>query len=432
MSLPGLDFSQGWPATVRRVIVLALAWSLPISFSGMQGAVILGAGLLLVWTVAARGRNLAPTPMDRAVLWLLAAIGLSLLLAPRPPVSFQTATTFWVLVAFYVTYFLLDDAKTLKRAIVGLVSFACVASVFGIYQSVSGHYPLGETLHPHFPRDLLLKPAPGGPGMYGAVGFFYTRIMFSDVLVFPICWVAALGLEIRRWPVRLLLAGAGVVLLAGLAATWTRAPPVAVLAALLVMFVTGLRRGWPRRLGWLALVGSIGVFIAVVPLLPAKFSNAFSGKKDWGRLAIWQTGLDLASEKPLTGIGYGNYRRDAAGPIDGRCKQMKVRRFHVDLMRAHSNLLTFLAETGALGALGFCMLFIAYFRAARRRLARLAEDQRFLRGFVRGSMAAVGAFLLYGVLHDPFFRAEVIFTLCFTMGASLAVDRLASSRREGA
>jgi len=227
------------------IVLLVFAWSLPVSLFGMQLGAILGAALVLARTLLQRGRNLSPTPLDRPIAWLLVAVGLSLLLAPRPPTSFRAATSFWVVVAFYATWFLLDSRRTLRRAVTGVLALACAAAAFGVFQSLTGRYPLGELIHPGI--DPLLQPVPGRPGLYRAVGMFFSRLTLAHVLLFPLCWAVGLALERLRLRWRLLSLGAAVVLTCGVVFTWTRAALVAAAVTGAVLAVSRLRRGWPRR-----------------------------------------------------------------------------------------------------------------------------------------------------------------------------------------
>ena len=87
---------SAWVSKRRSWIVLLFAWSLPVSLFGMQAGVILGVLLLGVLVVAERGRPIERSPLDLPILALLAAIALSLLLAPRGATSAFTATSFWV------------------------------------------------------------------------------------------------------------------------------------------------------------------------------------------------------------------------------------------------------------------------------------------------------------------------------------------------
>ncbi len=83
-----------------------------------------------------------------------------------------------------------------------------------------------------------------------------------------------------------------------------------------------------------------------------------------------------------------------------------------------------LAETGLVGLAAFCLIFVLYYRRVWLALKRAKEPPPWPAAFVRGSAAAVGAFLLCGLFHDNFFDGEVALCLWFTLAASLAACRL--------
>ncbi|HOX45941.1 MAG TPA: O-antigen ligase family protein [Myxococcota bacterium] len=412
------------PPALRRGaawLAVALAWSLPVSLFGMQAAAIAG-GLLVLWGVARhRGAALEPSPLDLPMLALLAAYGLSLLLAPRPPTSLQTATSFWVMSACLVARAGLTRSVDLRRALVGLLGLASLAGLFGLFQCLTGLYPGAGWLHPQVAAPL--QPAPGAPGLSGAVGLFFSRLTFAHALLFPLCWSVALCLwpptPRWRWPCAL----AALASAAGLGASFTRAAWVAGALALMGLGLARLRAGRSRRWALGAAAALLLAGAAALPFLPARLTSAFAGSHDWGRLALWHTALDLAAERPLTGVGYGNFQRDAAERIEARRVEVGARRFPGTIAWAHSHGLTFLAETGLLGLAAWVWLFVAYFRAARARLRAGAGGDPLRAAFLRGSLAAVAAFLVIGLAHDAFFDGEVAFALWFCLGASLAGGR---------
>jgi O-antigen ligase len=408
--------AMGWSA-------LLLAWSLPVSLFGMQAGVLLG-GLGLSLGLAVFGRGVwRPSALDAPMLGLLAAYGLSLLLAPRPPTSFQTATSWWVMLAFFVARTGMASPAALRRALVGLLALACLTALFGVFQSLSGSYPLAGWLHPQVAEPL--RPAPGAPGLFGATGFFFSRLTFAHVLLFPLCWSLALAL----WPPSARWRGfawtaAGLCLM-GVGASFTRSALVAAAVAGLGLAFFRLPPGWPRRLFGGGLIALLALGWLALPVLPGRLGESFSGSRDWGRLAIWHTALDLAAERPLTGIGYGNFQRDAAPGLEQRRREVGAARFPGTLAWAHSQVLTFLSETGWLGLTAWCWLWVAYVRAARRRLRAGAGGDALRATFLRGSLAALAAFLVVGLSHDAYFDGEVAFSLWFCLGASLAGEETA-------
>ncbi len=418
------DDRPAWLRYSRPLALVIFAWSLPVSLFGMQAGVIVGGVVLAAWSITSRGRNLSPTPLDRGMLALILAILLSLLMAPHGVLSFHRAAGFWVLSSFYVTWFMLDSQKTLRRALTGIFVLACAAAIFAVYQSISGHYPLGHLLHPHAER--LLQRVPGMSNRIGGSGFFYSRLSLAHVLLFPLCWSVSLAIEPQKLSRRLLLLLVAAVIGMGILFTWTRAALAVSAVALLVIVFSGLRGGHKKALilGVLALAMLLAASICV-PRMFGRLAHSFSGANDWGRLTIWQTALDLASDNPVAGVGFGNFVRDSRVRIAEQARAVKGRKFSASIDWAHSNLLTLMAECGMLGAFALCLLCLLYFRACAAILKTLPPDARELRGFVRGALVSVAAFLAVGFFHDTLFHAESAFIFWFTTAASLAAGRMA-------
>jgi O-antigen ligase len=404
------------------VMMVFFAWSLPVSLFGMQAGVIAGSVMVLGWGLATRFADFQKSPLDLSFITLLAAVGLSLLLVPDGPESFRSATSFWVWAAFFVVFHGVTTERSLRLSVNGLLILSVLVAAFGVYQSYSGHYPLGETIHSQ--ATVLLKPAFGEADRYCAVGLFSSRVTFANMLLFPFCWLGALLLEKYSLKVRLLLLAGAALLWIAMNCTWTRAAPLAAILAAVGLVWTRIRRGRTRLIVTaVVLVAIVGAAVVLAPGLLARAKQTFSGKRDWGRLTIWHTALDMASMRPATGFGYGNFERAAAPLIDAKVAEMKEKRFAGQLTWAHNDLLTFLAECGIFGAFAYCWLFVAYFLAGGRVLKKIPPENRWLRGFLRGSMTGVLAFLVTCVFHDNFFHGELAFILFFTMGASLAVAR---------
>lgn len=397
---------------------LLFAISLPCSLTGMQIFLGLGLGALLALWIGRRFQGLSRTPLDTPLSLLALAIALSLLLAPLPWQSFRTHTGWWLGFSYLLAYHGLRSERQLSLVLLSVFAVVLVASLLGIYQSYTGHFPLGKAFHPQI--EQLLKPAPGAPGRYAAVGFLYSRLRFAHMLMFPICIMLGIAIEPigwrRRAPLILLILVSGVAMLS----TWVRTVPFAIAAGALLLIFCRFRRRTHR----LAAVLSIGLLLALsvvlAPGLLKRASHSFEGSRDWGRLLLWQTALDLTSEHPLTGVGMGNFSRVASPLIDEKVRQMGLSRFSGVLAFAHSDLLNIQAEAGLLGALAYCFLFFAYFRAVLRALSRKNPAQWLLNGFLQGSAVAMLAYLLTSLFHDHIFFMEIGFNVWFYLGLSMA------------
>jgi len=411
-------------ATAAKLALLLFSWSLPASLFGMQaGAATMALALTTFFLV--RKERPASSALDLPIAFLVTAILISLLFSAQGPASFRTATSFWVYAAYFLVWQVLrgGDERLLKLAVNGALALAVAAGLLGLGQALSGSYPAFGLMHPGMDESKRLVPISGQPA---AVGFFFSRLTFAHVMLFMFCWSFSLTLEKALGRKRLFYFAAATASVAGIFATQAR---MAWLSLVLSAFGLCFWR-WPKRRA--AMAGLAVLFILAVLFLPgpaARLRQSFSGGRDWTRLVLWKSALELAVKNPLTGVGYGNFQRDAAPVVERLSREAGRKRFAGVLAWAHSNLLTFLAETGVLGLAAFCLLFAVYFHRVWLALKKTKDPLPWPAAFVRGSAVAVGAFLLVGLLHDNFFDGEVAFNLWFTLASSLAACRMLDQRQ---
>ncbi len=302
--------------------LLLFAWSLPTSIFGMQA----GAGaMLLVLAAAFAWRRFRPSgsPLDLAIGALVGAILLSLLLAGSAPASLRSATSFWVFSAYFLVWFVLqtDTERTLRRAVGGMILLAALACLLGVWQAGSGTYPGTELMHPGMDVSKRLVPISNRPA---AIGFFFARLTFAHVMLFAFCWALSLALASGLGRKRLFYLAACPVLAAVIFAAQGRIAWAAALAAALVLCF------WYWRKRRLLIAGAAVLALAALALLPgpaARLRQSFAGGKDWTRLVIWRSALELAaSGRSPAWAG----ETSSAGPgrsSSRRCESWKSRAF---------------------------------------------------------------------------------------------------------
>jgi O-antigen ligase len=106
--------------------------------------------------------------------------------------------------------------------------------------------------------------------------------------------------------VRLLAGGGAVLLLLALVLTASRTGIVAlVVAAIVAVLIAGRGRRFPALLMAVTILGLGGLYIAVAaPDVQQRLTSIGSGT---GRTDIWTVGMRMVRDKPLTGVGAGNY-----------------------------------------------------------------------------------------------------------------------------
>jgi O-antigen ligase len=175
---------------------------------------------------------------------------------------------------------------------------------------------------------------------------------------------------------------ASALLAAGVFASWSRGAWLAAVIGLLVVVLALPRRWWVGVVMVLALVG-VAAVLAGLGLLPSSitdrvnsaFSETFSVTDVRGvnitsenyalveRLAHWQAAVNMASERPWLGVGFGNY--------EAAYGDYRLIAWRIPLGHAHNYYLNLLAETGLLGLttfIGFWLFVIgATWRARAHR-----------------------------------------------------------------
>ena len=137
--------------------------------------------------------------------------------------------------------------------------------------------------------------------------------------------------------------------------------------------------------------------------------------KDWtlqARLYLWQGGLEIFRDYPITGCGFKcvdvlhTQYPDPSGYI-ARLKGM------------HNNVIQLLVDTGIVGLGTWLSIWAAYFLNIYKQWDKITFNGNS-KGLVMGSLAAVIGFLAGGMFETNFYDSEVAMLLYFIMGISLA------------
>jgi O-antigen ligase len=182
------------------------------------------------------------------------------------------------------------------------------------------------------------------------------------------------------------------VLLAGIGASASRGGLLAgIVAALIAILVPGAGRA---RVG-LALLAVGAVVVGALALTPGGVQHVFRGDSEGtGRAELWRVAGRMVAERPVTGIGLGNFkvREDEFVREPGalRWVELIAERPH----EAHNTYLQLAAETGILGLLAFLAVTGLALRAGRQAERRFrAAGGRELAGIARAVWIATVAVL---------------------------------------
>ncbi|MEE8170035.1 MAG: O-antigen ligase family protein, partial [Phycisphaerae bacterium] len=137
-------------------------------------------------------------------------------------------------------------------------------------------------------------------------------------------------------------------------------------------------------------------------------------KSAGARLVIWDAAADMLAQRPLFGVGFGNFERAYGDAGYGR-------------WAAHNIWLQNLAELGLIGHplwLGLLATTALRLWILARRGQRAPPDMRWCGHLSRGLLLALAAFWIHGMFHNEEYL-ELMFAI---VGLSVAID--AAFRRE--
>ena len=200
----------------------------------------------------------------------------------------------------------------------------------------------------------------GGEDRYAAGGFFFHRLRLAHASVAALgpSLAAALrapGSRRRALAAALALACIGCIVLA-----YARA---ALLTALLLVMVAGVAvtRSARVRAGALVVLLAVAAVASTSPGWRARFAAAAENFQGGERALARAAGWDLIQQRPLLGVGFGNYRQAAL-------ERQAVTGITDQLSRdAHSIALTVWAETVIVGLLLWIALHLTLLVALLRR-----------------------------------------------------------------
>jgi O-antigen ligase len=388
VSLGGL-FSH-WPWALPGLALLAVPARIPVDVGGTEAklllplyAVIAGAALALAWSLwrePPRARELGLLTWPGALLpcWF----ALSALWADD--VSAGAVTLFFFVLPFTLLAFMLARLPWRDAAVVRLyrvlMAMAIVFAGIGIWQWVAEDVFWNDKVIASnaFKSFHRVNSVFWDPSMYGR--FLVVALLASVVLLL-------LGRRRRELAIGLAI----VVLWVGLLFSFSQSSFLALLAGVTLSAMLA----WRRRAAVAALALCAAVAVSVGVASPGQLDRATSGRFD-----LVVTGVEIAADHPLAGVGVGGFerayteRRESKGPSP--------------LDASHTTPVTVAAETGVVGLGIFLWLVGAVLFVALRgwRATRSFADNARIVGGV-----CLAAVFTHSLFYNAFFEDPLTWEL---------------------
>jgi putative inorganic carbon (hco3(-)) transporter len=231
---------------------------------------------------------------------------------------------------------------------------------------------------------------------------------FAAVLVVGIILAAGVALALRRPPaIRILAVGMAALMMSSFVLTGSRSGVIALGCALVAAVVFSGRWRLQAALGALALaLCAVTFFGAFAPAeTRERIAQTAPGQVDAtteGRLTVWQVGWRMVGDKPVTGVGAGNFRETSRDYVLEPGHTARTDQVIDTPEVAHNTYLEALAELGVVGGLlflGILAFSIGSGLVAARNFA--ASEDREMEIMTRALIAA-----LIGFLAAAFFASE--------------------------
>jgi O-antigen ligase len=377
----------------------------PVSISVTQvGLGLAVAGGLLGWRGAA---PLPRTPLDAPILALLGVTLVSALASGDPAVSLRKFVSSWTILALYVVVGWLRDVERAERFLVLLLAPAAVFGAYGIVQNFTGVnvFRDGGDIH-----SLLL----GQRRVFLPRGGFSHYQTFANVFFVVFCLSCGLAAAAsgRRRTLRAAVAGfLGVVVVF----TFTRGIWISLLVALAILAWTLARRTA------FVVAGAAALALVAVLVIPSSLRTRAQSMGDLGanveRLLLWETAWNMVRDRPILGVGVGNFRTAQDRYVRDEVPLVMTR------THAHNIWLQAAIERGVLGVLALLWLAFALFATAVRALRRLPAPERKGRALAAGGLAAVAGFFVDGMVQNNLGDSQAALLLWVAAGVVVVCGR---------
>ncbi|MEW6685258.1 MAG: O-antigen ligase family protein [Candidatus Edwardsbacteria bacterium] len=365
---------------------------LPISISGAQ--ISLGLALLF-WVVSS---VLLAKPLVKAdslnlpIITFLIALVVSVVFSTDFLSSLKNLKTFWIISVFFLTVNNLESEAELKR----------LYSIFLIVMTLMAGYGIIQ----HFVGVDLNKLTKLGGDYSRTVGLFSLTLTYAEQITMALCVSLGFFLYSNVKKDKILFCFASLVMFLALIWTYSKGPLIGLLGGIVTL---GVLKGKGKSIGIILLI--VILFGLVLYFSKGTSRRLFDLRSD-NRLNIWKTNLRMIKDRPLTGVGIGNYetynyRKNYLG---GEC-------------HAHNNFLHIQATAGIFATIAFLWLWVILLKEGIIAFKQVPKDSFYLKGLAAGGVSALVGFLVSGLFEYNLGDAEVAMFMWFIAGSLIFIRK---------
>ncbi|MCK4403645.1 MAG: O-antigen ligase family protein [candidate division Zixibacteria bacterium] len=381
----------------------------PWSVAGAQTAITVG---LLAWLAKMlfSGRvSFVRTPLNLPIFLYVITLAISVIFSPFKAHSFLAFKEEWLLLIFFL---IVNNVKEEAKVEKLLTIFISISVLVGLY-AICQHY-FGVDLY----RNRLLEPR---GGVFISLGLFGHHLTFGGyyMLVFLLASVILLNAK-RAGVFRILDFLAPIVLGFSLVFSYARS---AWLGGVMGILTFGFLKG-----GKFILFLVLGVFVLcllIYVIEPTSWDRIkeidFSkNKPESTRIRLWQTSINMIKDKPIWGIGLGNFGK--------LFNCYKVEGIYDTTCHPHNDFLNVAVNSGLLGLLAYLSVW-AIFLYSTIKVTIKNRKTGFGNSVQMGGIVAIVAFLFASLFQCYYTDAEVNMLIMFILGLTTVVNLKAKEEK---
>lgn len=391
-------------STTDKIIWFSLcgfAFFSPWSIAGAQSFLILGLlGWLVKMTVSGK-IGFVHTPLNLPILLYLITQTISVVFSPLKVHSLLALKEEWLLLLFFLIVNNIKEEDKIGKLVTILIAVSSLVGLYAIWQ----HYS-GMDLYRHRMLD------PRGE-VFISIGLFDHHLTFGGyyMMVFLLALVIVLSHK-RKGILRMMDFAAPVIIGLSLVFSYARS---AWLGVIMGIFTFGFLKG--KKFALLLSLSMIILLLVVFAIEPTSWDRikeiSLSRDKDKAettRIRLWQTSINMIKDKPIWGIGLGNFTQ--------LFEQYKVEGYYDTICHPHNDFLNVTVNSGFLGLFAYLGIWIVFLYTTIKAMVKRKEAGSNNWMQIAGLIAII-AFLFAGLLQCYYTDAEVNMLVMFLLGLTV-------------
>ncbi|HEX7400911.1 MAG TPA: O-antigen ligase family protein [candidate division Zixibacteria bacterium] len=382
--------------------LLGFAFFSPWSIAGAQTFLILGLAVWLVKILISGKWKFIRTPLNIPILLYLTTQIISVIFSPFKVHSLLAFKEEWLLLLFFLVVNNIREEGKIRKLVSVLITVSCVVGLYAVWQ----HYS-GMDLY----RHKLLEPK---GGVFISLGFFDHHLTFGGYYLLVFLLASVIALSYKRQGIRRILDVISPVII-GLSLIFSYARS-AWLGAVTGMLTFGFLQG--KKFALLFTCGVVVLCLAVFVIEPTSWErikeiSLSKDKTESTRIRLWQTSWNMIKDKPIWGIGLGNF-----GLL---FNQYKVEGKYDNYSHPHNDFLNVAVNSGLLGLLAYLYLWVVFLYTSIKAILK-NKKAGFLYSIQLGGVITMIAFLVASLFQCYYTDAEVNMLIMFLLGITTVAN----------